>query len=297
MGVPGLNYPAPPRAPMLGGAARQDPFGLAGGRSAPSPVALAAAGKPAGGGNPNAVKLPIPSQFTGGQNGAVPKASPGQAGYVSPYDLNTDPALQQANSLAGLSDQQAQSAATQQEQNLLLGYGDPNLINSLLHDPSAAAAAAANPNSTLNQLKTQHDQGLKTLDDGLNKANLDYSGYRVTQEQQAETDYQNQVAQAAATVNSGLDTINGSLAQALASDNASRISAINDAADRASQAAATSGVDPGATTGTGSPAAKKALVSAAARAVLPAPAAAVKAAAKAPAKPKAKTSLVGIGHQ
>lgn len=266
MGVPGLAYPSPPKLSAPG----RDPFGLAGGRSAPSPVALAAASpfkppSPLVGSAGGAAREAIPSPFSGGQNGAIPKSSPGQPGYVSPYDLNTDPGLQAANSLAGLSDQEAQAAATHQEQNLLLGYGDPNLINSLLHDPAAAAAAAANPNSTLNQLRNQHDQGVKSLDDGLNKANLSYSGYRVTQEQQAENDYQNQVAQAAAAVNSGLDSIQGSLSQALAADNANRISAISDAANRAAQAAATSGVDPGAA----SPAAKKTAVSPAARAVLP----------------------------
>lgn len=276
MGVPGLAYPSPPKAPGTAGG----PFGLSGQFGQNSSLLAKAAAAPA-------MKPPPPSSppFLGGalgalsgQNGpSVAAKSSGSLGYQSPYDLNTDPALQQANALAGLSDQQAQSSATQQEENLLLSYGDPNLINQYLHDPNMAAAAAGNPNSQIAQLAAQHKTAVNTLDDTLNKANLSYSGYRVTQEQQAENDYQGQLASAAAQVNSGLDTIQGSLAQALAADNASRISAINDAADRAAQEAATTGADPGAyiprdtgtPSGSGSPAAKKALASAAAQAILP----------------------------
>lgn len=275
MGIAGLSYPSPPKAP---GGTAGGPFGLSGQFGQNSSLLAKAAAAPG-------FKPPPPASppFLGGayalsgQNGqSVAAKSPGSLGYQSPYDLNTDPALQSADSLAALSDQQAQSSATQQEENLLLSYGDPNLINQYLHDPNMAAAAAGNPNSQIAQLAVQHKTAVNTLDDTLNKANLSYSGYRVTQEQQAENDYQGQLASAAAQVNSGLDTIQGSLAQALAADNASRISAINDAADRAAQEAATTGADPGAdiprdtgTPGPGSPAAKKTLATAAAKAIVP----------------------------
>lgn len=290
MAVPGLQYPKPPRSPTLGGAATNDPYGLARRVGAgPSPVAAAAAAGPPKppGPSPNATLHPGLAAMLN----PTAKTAVGSPGYVSPYDLNTDPGLQAAQSLAGLSDEQAKSAATKQQTNLLLGYGDAGLINAVLHDPTLAAAAANNPNSTLKQLAKQHTQGLKTLGDNLNAANLSYSGYRVTQEQQAENDYQSQLAQAASAVNSGLDTISGSLAQALAADNASRISAINDAATRAAQYAASSGVDPGAP-GPASAAAKKTSGTPAAKAVLPAAAYAKKyAPAPAPKKPAAAKPL------
>lgn len=279
-GVPGLAYPAPPKPGGSG------PFGLTSFASV-SPLAKAAASAKGPPHAPQSLQPGGSAQWVGAPPPNGPSTagkSPGSPGYVSPYDLNTDPGLAATNALAGLSDQQANAAATKSESDLLLSYGDPNLIAQYLHDPNLAAAAAKNPNSTIAQLGAQHKQAVTTLDDQLNKANLSYSGYRVTQEQQAENDYQGQLAQAASQVNSGLDSIQGSLAQALAADNAQRIAAIAAAQGRADA----SGTDPGASGSTGgtgagshpgatassflgggSPAAKKALAGAAAKAVLP----------------------------
>ena len=166
-----------------------------------------------------------------------PVTAPGtpSAAAVSHYDLNTDPALQQINSLVGQSDEQAQASAQKQRYNQLLAYGDPNLALKTLGDNSLATAAAGNPTSTLSQLGTQRTRNVRDLTEGMNKNNLLYSGYRVTQEQQAAQDYQSQLAQAAAGVNSNLDAIGGNLSQALAGNQATREQALREAADRVAQ--------------------------------------------------------------
>jgi hypothetical protein len=162
------------------------------------------------------------------------------------YDLNTDPALQQIQALAGMSDEQANAEAMKQRQQQLLAYGDPNLARSVLGDESFAQAAAGNPTSTLAQLGQQHSRNTHDLTEALNANNLLYGGYRVTQEQQAAQDYQNQLAQAAAGVNGNLDTISANLAAALLANQQQRNQALQDAANRAMQAAAAAGV-PGGT--------------------------------------------------
>ena len=70
------------------------------------------------------------------------------------------------------------------------------------------------------------DRNVHQLTEDLNKQNLFYGGYRVTQEQQAGQDYQNALAAAAAGVQGNLDTINSNLAQALAANQAQRIAAL-----------------------------------------------------------------------
>jgi len=158
------------------------------------------------------------------------------------YDINTDPALQQANALIGLNDQQAQAEALKQKKNLLLEYGDPSLAAAVLGaaDPTVAAAGA-NPFSTRASLQTQRDRNLHDLTEGLNKDNLLYSGYRLTQEDQAAHDFQDALAQAAAGVNSNLGNVDSTLAGLLAQSNRDRAGAIQDAYTRHKD-------EPGATT-------------------------------------------------
>lgn len=244
-----VPYYKPAKSPSLAQAAASsgNPFGLAGAsdQAGTPPLhspTLGTATKP---GNVGAART---------QPGAQP-ATPrnlGAAEAVRPaapnaYDLNTDPALQQIQALAGMNDQQAQSQALKERQNLLLQYGDPDVAAAVLgaNDPTVQAARQ-NPTSTRSQLSQSRDRNLKVLEDGLNKANLSYSGYRVTQEQQAGQDYQNALAQAAAGLNSNLDTVSGNLASALAGNQQLRAQGIQSAADRASQLAMQLGVDPGA---------------------------------------------------
>lgn len=168
----------------------------------------------------------------------TPSAAPTPGGY----DINTDPTLQSITALTGLSDEQANAEALKQKQHQLLAYGDPGLAAAALgsNDPTVQAAGQ-NPTSTLSQLGHQRDQNLKSLTDQLFQSNLGYSGYRVTQEEQAAQDYQNQLANAAAGVNGNLDTISGNLSSTLAGNQQQRITAEQAARDRAVQAALAGG--------------------------------------------------------
>jgi hypothetical protein len=162
------------------------------------------------------------------------------------YDLNTDPILQQITALSGMGDEQAQAAALKQRQQLLLGYGDPNLSRAVLGDETQAAAAEQNPTSILHQLGQQRDRNVTGLTEGLNKANLFYSGDRVVQEQQGAQDYQGALAGAAGQANQGLDTISGNLASALGANQQQRTQGLNDAYMRALELALAGGYGPAA---------------------------------------------------
>jgi hypothetical protein len=229
---------ARPRVPAIslaaaGRTSAQDPFGLSmygdalapsaaphstqtGGLVAPKVVAPAA---------PATVAPPGSVAGTSGNTPTVP-AGP------QPYDINTDPALQQVQAMTGMNDQQAQAAALKQKQDQLLAYGDPTLVSSVLGDPTIAQAAAANPTSTVAQLNMQRDRNLKTLTEGLNQSNLLYSGYRVNQETQAGQDYQNALAQAAAGVNTNLGGIDAQLAATLGTNQQQNVQALLDAYGR-----------------------------------------------------------------
>lgn len=220
-----------------GGTSPSNPFGFQVAKNttgfrepAAAPLPRVPAVRPTAAATPTA-RLPLPQA-----QGAAP-ATPAPGGY----DLNTDPALQQISALTGLNDEQANAAALKQRQQLLLGYGDPNLIRQTLGDENLASAAAGSPTSTIASLGQQRERNQKSFTDALVPQNLLYSGYRVTQEEQAAQDFQNALAQAAAGVNTGLDTISGNLSGALASNQHTRITAEQEARDRAIQAAITAG--------------------------------------------------------
>lgn len=178
----------------------------------------------------------------------TPAAPPTPGGY----DINTDPSLQSTYAFTGLGDEEAQSAALKAKQHLLLGYGDPTLAAAALgsNDPTAQAAGQ-NPTSTLSQLGQQRDRNLHDLTDQLFASNLGYSGYRINQEQQAATDYQNQLANAAASVNGGLDTISGNLSSTLAGNQQQRLAAEQAARNNAVQLAIAAGTAGGTKSATG----------------------------------------------
>lgn len=249
-----MPYYKPPPTPRLArAAAPKDPYGLAP-NNRPGPLGIgsgtgfAAAAQPAkapqsiipGAGTIQRPGDIIPAPPVAG-NGAAPTAA-----GVNHYDLNTDPALQQIQSLVGMSNQQAQSSALKQRQDLLLAYGDPGVAGAVLgtSDP-IAQAAGQNPNSTVAQLGQSHDRNVKQLLESLNGQNLGYSGYRVTQEQQVGQDYQNALAQAAAGLNSSLGGVDSNLASLLAGNNQQLVAGINSAADRHAHDT----TDPGAGTG------------------------------------------------
>jgi hypothetical protein len=251
----------PPYKPhqSLAKAATQDPYGLSK-KPRPGPLGLGAGqgfasaqpqhgaagfgGQPAGGGSTGAY-VNQPFVNPGGRM-QTPAPTP-TAASVNHYDLNTDPALQTIQALVGMADEQARAEALKERQNLLLAYGDPDVTARVLgpNDP-IVDAASNNPTSTVKQLHQQRDRNLHDLTEGLNSRNLSYSGFRINQEQQAATDFQNILAQAAAGLNGGLDQVTGNLNAALSGNNAQRAQAISDAAARAAAAAAAAGVDPGA---------------------------------------------------
>jgi hypothetical protein len=171
--------------------------------------------------------------------GYSPAATPINTAPVAiPYDINTDPNVQNVTASTGMSDEQAQASALAQRQQQLLAYGDPALASAVLgaSDPTVTAAGQ-NPSSTLAQLSQERGRNTKTLEDQLNAANLTFSGYRVTQETQAAQDYQNQLAQAAAAVNSNLGSIGTNLTSALGANQAQRTAAQQAAEAQANQVA------------------------------------------------------------
>lgn len=225
-----------------------NPFGLSAGANlragigvggASAPIAAAAAATP---------KVPAaPTAPTAPAIAPHPAAAPPTPGT---YDINTDPALQQVTALTGLSDSDANAAALKQRVQQVIAYGDPTLAAAVLgsSDPNVQAASA-NPNSTVAQINTQYGQNLHNLDEQLNQDNLGYSGYRITQEQQAATDKANQLANAASNEQSNLDTIDGNLSSTLATNQAQRIQAASDAANRLAAAASTASASSGGATG------------------------------------------------
>jgi len=258
-------YKTPSAGPSrLAAAASKDPYGLApNNRSGPlgvgsdsgfaAPAAAAAkTAAPISPTDPRIAASNAANPLAAGANGGlfagtgVPGPAP-SAAAVNKYDLNTDPALQNIKALVGMSNSDAQSAALKQRQDLVLAYGDKGVASAVLgaSDP-IAAAAGQNPTSTVAQLGQSRDRNLKSLDNQLNADNLSYSGYRVTQEQQAGQDYQNALAQAAGGLNTNLDQVGSNLAAALAGNNGQIVQGINAAADRANANATATGTDPGA---------------------------------------------------
>lgn len=203
------------------GPSQVDPFGLgheispAPGRFTPVPPSKAAAAVHA------TVAAPPPPGSVAGTSGSRANTAP----TPMAYDINTDPAFAEETSLLGQSDEGARASALKAKSDILLGYGDPTLAGAL-GDPALAQAAAQNPTSTLAQLSSQRDRNTHDLTENLNKANLLYGGYRVTQEEQAAQDYQNQLASAAAAVNGNLGAVDSNLASALGSNQAQKIAAM-----------------------------------------------------------------------
>lgn len=165
-----------------------------------------------------------PSQSTPGQGQQQPQAQQSPTGDPStdavaaasqPFDLNADPVLQQVQAAVTLGNSQAQSSALNARDQALLGYGDPALAAQVLgsSDPMVAAAGQ-NPESTLALLKRNYNQGLWNFDNTLDPS-LVYSGARIRGEQQLGQTYQDNLASAAANIQSTLAGINDSLNQAL----------------------------------------------------------------------------------
>lgn len=230
----------------------ENPFGLPGGAKvsglggAQGYDLLNPPQKPAGQAQRSPVQTPVmPLPVT-------PATTPGAAAAPTPtmnasFDLQTDPALQQVNALAGLSDQQATAQALKERQQQLLAYGDPTLAAAVLgqSDPTVQAAGQ-NQESQLAMLGRQRDQNLRDFETQLDPS-LTFSGYKVGQEQKLGQAYQDALAQAAAGVEGNLDTISGDLNSALAQNNVDRINALAQAYQN-QQALIAAGLGGGTTT-------------------------------------------------
>lgn len=162
----------------------------------------------------------------------TPATTPGAAAAPTAtmntsFDLQTDPALQQVNAIAGLSDQQATAQALKERQQQLLQYGDPRLAAAVLgqNDPFVQAAGQ-NQESDLAMLGRERDQNLHQFETQLDPS-LTFSGYRVGQEQQLGQAYQDALAKAASGVQGNLDSITGQLNAALAQNNVNRMNGLS----------------------------------------------------------------------
>lgn len=150
-------------------------------------------------------------------------ATPPPAGSTG-TDLSADPILTQIKALGLKSAQDAESGLLSTAKNRLINYGATDVPQSLrdlfaagvptndsilgdlganpilgaLNDPGTAAAAAANPFSTVKQLSGAHDANVHNLDQASNLANLFYSSTHANQlgdENQAYLGSQNQALQ------------------------------------------------------------------------------------------------------
>jgi hypothetical protein len=123
-----------------------------------------------------------------------------------------DPILVQAQAAYQKQLADAEASALAQRQQLLVGYGDPNLANSLLGEGNPySQAAEQNPFSVLSNLRHGYEQEQTGLNEGLNRANLFYSSTRGNQLGELARGYQGQQAQAAGDIQSQLGGITSAL--------------------------------------------------------------------------------------
>lgn len=161
---------------------------------------------------------------------------PQQIDEVNPnYDYNTDPILQHINAITTMNRANAQSEALSLRKQLAIDYGDEDYARKVLGDEGTAQAAAGNVNSVRAQLKKNYDEGLRTLEDQLNKSNLFYSGERIRQNQKASENYQTKLYGATSQEQAALNTIASNLRAALEAADEKDLQAEIDAANRAYQ--------------------------------------------------------------
>ena len=216
------------------------------------PTAAAAAAQ--GGYNPSKRNT---FSLAGGPATAPGAASGAPNAAGSPFDYSADPILQQIRA-AGQQQIASQEAATLAGQRrLLTDYGDPDLARSILGagDP-AGQAAGQNPFSVRTNMKRSYDQGVGSLEEGLNKSNLFYSSTRGKELGNAATAYQGQQAGAARQVQDMLSELAAALVATRTGVSSEIAQAQAEAAQRAQEFALQYGIDPaagGATVTPGAP--------------------------------------------
>lgn len=115
-------------------------------------------------------------------------------------DMSGDPILAQLRAISGgydssgnfvegktIADARTAALAAKKEAFIRSGFGE--LAQKLLGDANTAAAANANPTSTLAQLVRAHQQNAAGIDTAANKANLYYSSTRANQQGQEAQNY------------------------------------------------------------------------------------------------------------
>lgn len=177
-----------------------------------------------------------PSTSSSGSGSGNGTPAPGEPGGPPPqYDLSADPVLQQVQAAVTLDNQQAKSAELNAEDQALLAYGDPALTAKILgaKDPMVAAAGG-NQESTLALLRRGYHQGLQQFDDTLDPSLL-FSGARIKGEGLLGQTYQDDLARAAAGIQSQLSGITGSYDSAVQGNEDKLLQALADAYSRALQ--------------------------------------------------------------
>jgi hypothetical protein len=163
---------------------------------------------------PSAPQVAPPSA-AGLNQGLMATANSGLAGGGGGYNVASDPAVAAAQGLAAKMRATAQAQAQAKRVQAAIEYGDPTGVEGI--GEQEAKAAKENPFSILKNLEHSYSTGTRDLEEGLNKANLHYSGYRGQQLGEASRGYQDSRYQAA-TRFKGLNTdISDQLANALLS--------------------------------------------------------------------------------
>lgn len=156
---------------------------------------------------PPAAPAPIPSAAD------VDVSVGSLSGGVGGYDIMSDPAVAMAAGLAAKARAMAQATALAKRKQAALEYGDPTGVEGV--DEQTAKAARENPFSILRNLERSYMQGREQLEEGLNAANLFYSGYRGKQLAEAARNYEQSRYQAGTAFRGLMADINENLARAL----------------------------------------------------------------------------------
>lgn len=135
------------------------------------------------------------------------------SGGTGGYDVSTDPAVARIGALSQRMRAEAQASAMAKKKQAALEYGDPTGVEGI--DEQTAKAARENPFSILKAMERAYSTGVNDLEEGLNKGNLFYSGYRGQQLGDAAHTYQQGRYDAGNRFRATIQDINDALASTL----------------------------------------------------------------------------------
>ena len=215
---------APPRR-------KRNVYGSGGRAPVTSAVKQRAAAKPPktpSANRPKAQRPPVaaqPAPAAAGMNTQMgQQAAAPYSGGTGGYNISADPAVMAAQGLAQKMRATAQASALAKRKQAAIEYGDPSGVEGI--DAGTAKAATDNPFSVLKNLEHSYKTGTRDLEEGLNSANLFYSGYRGQQLGEAARGQQNALYQAGTGFKGLMTDINDQLAQALMGADAMEASSI-----------------------------------------------------------------------